>query len=196
MAAPGPSLPLARLDLFQRLPDVLAVTSAFEAVPHAQHVYACERKWWTEYHARVCAKHPGASLWAYDDGRAHLAGVRTVDLADFPRDARRYTPAADFCDIPGKIHSGGNSGYQAMNLAKMLGYSLLLLVGFDMRPDAGGRQHYFGEYAGSLAKRSPYADWIPRFRTVTTSPSFRIVNCTPGSAIDAFPFGALSDFVS
>jgi hypothetical protein len=83
-----------------------------------------------------------------------------------------------------------------VNLAKLLGYSLVLLVGFDMRPDAAGRRHFFGEYPQPrLAKASPYAQWIPRFRTITTGPAFRVVNCTPGSALDAFPAGRLEDFV-
>lgn len=197
VAAPGPSLPLARFEQFQRLPDVIAVTSAFLAVPHAKHVYACDRRWWDKFHADVVAKHSGATLWAHDDRRgAHHRGVRTVELADFPRDGHAYTPAPDLCDIPGKLHSGKNSGYQAMNLAKMLGYSLLLLVGFDMRR-VETKAHFFGEYSDPrLARSSPYGEWAPHFRTITTSADFRIVNCTPGSAIDAFPFGALEDFCS
>lgn len=194
VAAPGPSLVHAHLERF-RLPDVLAVTSAFLAVPHASHVYACDRKFWDEYAGQIRARHPGAQLWAAADGRAHHAGVNTVDLADVPASRGSYAPAPDFCSEPGKIHSGRNSGYQAMNLAKLLGYSLLLLVGFDMRK-VDEKQHFFGEYSSvKLRRDSPYRDWIPHFRTVTTSADFRIVNCTPGSAIDAFPMGRLEDFL-
>lgn len=96
---------------------------------------------------------------------------------------------------PGLLHAGRNSGYQAINLAVLLGYTTLLLVGYDMKPAAGGAQHFFGEYAQQTLRRdSPYSEWVPLFRTIRCD-GFEVVNCTPGSAIDAFPRGELVDFL-
>lgn len=195
MAAPGPSLPLADLASIRGQFDVLAVTSAFLAVPFANHVYACDRRWWVEYHAAVRSRHPDAELWGHDDGAGRLDGVELLRIAGWPpKSGSRIIDNPGICLEPWVLHSGRNSGYQAINLAYHLGYRLVALVGFDMRCDDTGRQHFFGEYASDrLHKRSPYGEWIPLFRTIRSSDSFRVVNCTPGSALDAFEFRSLED---
>lgn len=186
IAAPGPSLPRADLARVWGHRDILAVTSAFLVVPHATHVYACDRLWWDTFGDEVRRMHAGARLWSYDDGRP-----KADDITYLPLDLT----AKGLSDKPGTLHSGRNSGYQAIGLADQLGYSTALLVGFDMKPDGAGRQHFFGEYQRpELRKVSPYHDWVPLFRTIQ-SQTMRIVNCTPDSALDAFEFGNLEEFV-
>ena len=49
---------------------------------------------------------------------------------------------------PGVIGDGGNSGFQAINLAAQMGASQIVLVGFDMRIDAG--LHWHGRHLHGL----------------------------------------------
>jgi hypothetical protein len=185
LAAPGPSLPSARLGDRGHLPDILAVTSAFLAVPRARHVYAADRPWWVAYGERVTAMHPEAQRWMPRDNRGAVDGCTPLEID---------IGAPGLSRVPGKVHRGGNSGYQALNLAVLLGYTTLLLVGYDMRR-VDGRQHFFGPYPEQhLDRESPYHDWVAAFRTVAMD-GFRVVNCTPGSAIDAFPFGELEAYL-
>lgn len=185
LAAPGPSLPSFRLGEHGTLPDIIAITSAFAAVPRARHVYSCDRKWWDVYLPEVMERHPDADLWMGGDHRPPVPGVTALDID---------ISAPDISHTPGTLHGGRNSGYQAINLAVLLGYTTLLLVGYDMRR-VEGSPHFFGEYASPHLRRdSPYAEWVPLFRTITCN-EFEVINCTPGSAIDAFPMGDLQDYL-
>ena len=61
------------------------------------------------------------------------------------------------------VATGGNSGYQAVNLAYLLGAKRIGLIGFDMR--GGEFQHFHGDHGGGLNNPTPslFAEWIPRF---------------------------------
>lgn len=119
------------------------------------------------------------------DALPPMAGVTPLDL-DVKAEGLSMTP--------GKLHAGRNSGYQAINLAVLLGYTTLLLVGYDMRK-VDERPHFFGNYPQPILDReSPYHDWIPIFRTIKCE-GFSVINCTPDSALDAFPTGSLGDYL-
>ncbi|HCZ48509.1 MAG TPA: hypothetical protein DCZ11_05850, partial [Gammaproteobacteria bacterium] len=51
---------------------------------------------------------------------------------------------------PLRIHQGGNSGYQALNLAVLLGAERVILLGYDMH---GG--HWHGRHGGRLNNPEP-----------------------------------------
>lgn len=92
------------------------------------------------------------------------------------------------------IHYGGNSGFQAVNMAlHFLDFvarpARIVLVGFDMRM-VEGRRHFFGDHPAPLRQTSGgYRRWPEEFhRAAAALPkSIEIVNCTPGSAITCFP---------
>lgn len=89
---------------------------------------------------------------------------------------------------PALIHTGGNSGYQAINLLWHFGVSRILLLGFDMK---GG--HWHGKHPRGLNNYSPHHDWVQRFRPLAAELDIEVINCTPGSALDAFPVMRLED---
>jgi hypothetical protein len=98
---------------------------------------------------------------------------------------------------PGIIHTGANSGYQALNLAVQLGVSQIILLGYDMRMKAGKR-HFFGDHPGALNKNSNYRLFIERFYTTLAdlkSQRVEVLNCTPGSALDCFERRDLADVI-
>jgi hypothetical protein len=96
---------------------------------------------------------------------------------------------------PSVIHYGSNSGFQAINLAILLGATTIVLVGFDMH----GREHFFGKHPaplGQLDDRRPgFERYVHHFVTAAKRlPShIRILNCTPGSALTCFAMRALDD---
>lgn len=86
-----------------------------------------------------------------------------------------------------KIHygipGGGNSGYQAVNLAYILGAKTILLLGFDMFGT-----HYFGKHPKELDIASPFGSFIESFETIDVKKlDIEIINCSRSTALACFP---------
>lgn len=100
---------------------------------------------------------------------------------------------AGLCTRPGVVHIGGNSGYQAINLAYHLGAREIVLTGFDMR-HIGGRAHWHRDHAKMNAPALHLRVWIRQFEALARDlerAGVRVINATPGSALPWFPFGPL-----
>lgn len=92
------------------------------------------------------------------------------------------------------VHMGGNSGFQAINLAMLWGAKKILLLGFDMKRGEDGRDHWFGQHPPHLVQTQLYGAWIDSLTKAAPDASERgvdIVNVTPGSALDCFRRGEL-----
>ncbi len=63
---------------------------------------------------------------------------------------------------PVGLRTGKCSGYQAINLAVHLGAKRIVLLGYDLQPDAKGRDHFFGKHA--KGNRPNLAEFLPLFR--------------------------------
>jgi hypothetical protein len=94
-------------------------------------------------------------------------------------------------DTPGQIGSGGNGGFQALNLAVQFGASPILLVGFDMRIDLG--EHWHPRHYPPLSNPHPN-DNLPRWRAaldgadgVLNSLGVKVANCSAVSLLKAYP---------
>lgn len=95
---------------------------------------------------------------------------------------------------PECLATGGNSGFQAVNLAALAGAATIVLLGYDARdPRPGEEWHWFGEHP----RRSPssvfrsYRQAFSRAASAIAAAGIRVVNATPGSAIDAFERASL-----
>lgn len=97
---------------------VIAINTTFRLAPWADHIYACDGRWWGKYHDEA-RERSDAQLWTYYDD---VAAAYDLNKADIP---------------PGK--TGGNSGNQAARLAiTAFGARRLILLGYDMK---GGHWH-------------------------------------------------------
>ena len=61
------------------------------------------------------------------------------------------------------IHQGGNSGYQAINLAYLWGAKQIVLLGLDCSPSKEGKAHWFGQHGPQLTQRQPFDLWQDKF---------------------------------
>lgn len=93
-------------------------------------------------------------------------------------------------DEPGLLGSGGNSGFQAVNLAVQFGATKIVLVGFDYRIDLG--IHWHGRYPPGL--NNPNQTSVARWRERLDSQAKRladlgvtVLNASEDSALSAFP---------
>jgi len=187
VAATGPSLTEAVAELCRLAHDkddsvaVLAVNDAWRLMPWADALYACDAAWWTLY--------DGTDFVGDKWSSHHPNGNDKVDIA------KRYglqlvlgKTEKRFSVDPACIHYGGNSGFQAVNLAILLGARRIVLVGFDMHA-AGGKPHFFGEHPPRLRRSTNYERFVPAFAEAAKAmpTGVTIINSTPGSALRCFP---------
>lgn len=115
--------------------------------------------------------------------------------------AARYVPGITLATIPkvdgfyhmrmirepvGTIGSGGNSGFQAVNLAVQFGAARILLAGFDF---VGG--HWHGRHAAPLFNPSPitmlgWRDNLDREAETLASWGVEVLNLSPVSMLRKF----------
>ena len=167
---------------------MIAVNDAYRLAPWADMLYGCDEKW-----------------WAWHDGAPGFAGIKVALkwCAENNRFHDRWT-AENWPGIramastgntglelrPGYLRTGGNSGYQAINLAVQLGAARILLLGYDAGGGTGN--HWFGQHPAP--QDTPFKTWLDAFGTLPgplKAAGVEVVNCTPGSAIEVFPKGEI-----
>lgn len=96
------------------------------------------------------------------------------------------------------IHFGGNSGYQAINLAFLFGATRIILLGFDMKKD-GEKVHFFGNHPYHKRKNEGPNEgtmrrWVHNFASLAADlkqEGVEVINATRSTALDCFPKQAL-----
>lgn len=180
--ASGPSMNQGQADMLRAAGvPCIAINSTFRLAPFAWALYAADAAWWTHPLNRDALAFPGEKVSV-----EAVAGVHML----------QFTGTTGFDPNPTCIRSGGNSGYQGVHLAAHAGAKRILLLGFDMRGDS----HWHGDHPAPLRKTEPehYDRWIPRFDALALELGRRdveVVNCTPGSALKAFPMATLSEIL-
>lgn len=93
---------------------------------------------------------------------------------------------------PLRIHFGNNSGYQALNLAVLLGAKRILLTGYDMQCGKDGKKHWHGDHPVGFNNPSvgTLKTWCRNFET--TLPDLKeagveVINCSRETALTCFP---------
>jgi hypothetical protein len=94
------------------------------------------------------------------------------------------------------IHTGGNSGYQALNLAYLWGARKINLLGFDMQR-TGGRTHFHGDHQGL---NNPYdgmlQQWVKNFEMMARdlkAAGVEVLNATRETALTCFERISIDD---
>lgn len=159
---------------------VYAVNRAIEYAPWADVLYSGDPLFWRWFAAQgletsaervsICASaaHYGATIYPHD----HLPGF-----------------GAD------EIHSGYNSGYQALNLAILHGHTVIALLGYDMQ-HTGGKRHCHDDYPEGMGNADPVDLWRRWMEDAARMPcAASVVNCTRETALTGFERVALEDFL-
>lgn len=179
ICASGPSMAGVDLQLLRRFRSwrVLAVNCTHLLVPWADAMYAGDGQWWDRYHVEV--EDFRGEKWTWSEHAALRYRLNRVRRAE----------GQGLCRKRLEVHSGGNSGYQAVNLAFHFGARRMVLLGFDMHRNAGG--HWHGEHDGML---SAPANHLPVWRQAFGRMAFdlraegvQVINATEGTALDCFP---------
>lgn len=170
--ASGPSLTAEDCERVRRFRTIVVNTS-YRLAPWADYLYACDYWWWANNLADVRERFHG-ELWTQDRKAANAYRLNYVE-------SRRLPGLGRDC-----IHQGGNSGYQAVNLAYLWGARTIVLLGFDMSPD-GKRTHWHEPHSSLVS--SPYETWVERFGVLADdlrNEGVRVLNASRRTALTCF----------
>jgi hypothetical protein len=145
----------------------------------AHALYACDGQWW-EHNNGLPDLH--IEKWTQDAQAAKQYGLNII-----------ASEAGDTFSRKNYIHQGGNSGFQAVNLAILFGAKEIALLGYDMQI-TDNKRHFFGEHEGKMNKPSPYHKWVKSFENAAKHlHDVHIVNCTRKTALTCFEMKNIED---
>jgi hypothetical protein len=163
---------------------IIAVNDSYKCVPFADAVISIDGTW-------IASRSADLRSFA---GRKYIAARVGVPIPAF---AERLTLRTEpgLSEVWPIVH-GTTSGRAALNLAALLGYRRIKLLGFDYR-NPGQHHHAVYEWP-SGAPENVWQQWAEEYGTCV--PQLRklgveVLNCGNDSAINAFPIVRLEDLI-
>jgi hypothetical protein len=136
--------------------------------------------WWHVYFPKLARTFPG-ELWTVSEvardqfGLAWILGQDNVGLS----------PSSTH------IHTGRNSGYQAIGLAYLFGAANVVLLGFDFMLGPGGERHHHGEHPPGLSSgQRNFQNWRTSMNDLAADlrrTSCKVLNASRRTALKCFP---------
>ena len=165
---------------------VIAINNTWTLARWADVLYAPDPIWWGWHGVEVARMFTGRkyTLEDNDAGVAEAAGAQRLN----------YKSGLGMSDDPTTILTGGHAGYQAPQVAVHLGARKVVLLGYDLQPDAAGRNHFFGEHPDG--SHVPYDTWRESYQSLRDSMLDRqvpIVNASRETSITAIPRVTLAE---
>lgn len=182
IVASGESTQRAGVESTRDRVNVLAIKKNVEILPWAEVCYGCDAAWWNLNKGLPDFK--GVKIAHASTLFANYKDMKRVHIED--RDEI-------LVDEPLRIGSGGNSGFQAINLAVQFGATSIALVGYDMKGE-----HWYGRNPLPMNNPAPsnFKRWLRGFRNAAPGLSkmgIEVVNCSDSSDIDCFQKISLRD---
>lgn len=177
--AGGASLTRDDVEFCRAKARVVAINDAYRLAPWADLFYACDARWWDVHFPRL-ADLPGFKVTHSGDAAARYGLSRVMGSA-----------APGLSADPALIHLGNNGGYQALNIATLMGATRILGLGYDMK----GR-HWFGDHPKQCSGPANFARWIENFATVPPDLArlgATFINCSRDTALTCFPRATIEE---
>lgn len=163
----------------------LAVNESWRLCPWADALYGGDAPWWFRH---VGLPEFAGQKWTRSWEAATRYGLNFVECLT---GEHRLVSG-------GRIGDGGNSGFQAINLAVNLGARLIALVGFDLRLDRGTHWHGAHEPPLSNPAIGHVVNWRRRLDAAAAdiaARGVRVVNTSAVSALTAYPVLPLAEAI-
>lgn len=189
--ATGPSLTPEDVNFVRGKARIIAINDSYRLAPFADILYACDVRWWK---------------WQFEDNAAAIRSFAGPKFCMQPPPSRRKDLKPEWglsvlrnagetgleLDPAAGLKTGGNSGYQAINLAVQLGAARILLLGYDMSLGRGGKAHWFGSHPqGGPPKLTKFRLNFPTIAPPLKEAGVEVLNCSRRSALTCFPKVAL-----
>lgn len=149
-------------------------------------LYASDFMWWCEY-----AKQVGAGRWP------EFAGERwSLSAQANAKHGTRIVPHVVGVGLAGDaIYTGGNSGYQAVQLAALFGAGRIVLLGYDLQRTAG-KSHWHGDHPRPLGNGGNLSEWASRLDRLAPALAGRgicVTNATRETALRRYPRATINE---
>jgi hypothetical protein len=168
--ASGASLKKEDVEYCRGKGKVYAVKECWKLAPWADVLYAADDDWWDHYDG---VKEFQGERWTCNERAAQRHGINHIP---YNSDLVWGTDNV--------IATGGNSGFQALNLAVMQGAEKVILLGYDM--GFHGNKHWWtGQFKRNI-RPSNYDDWIKKFNKAAPLIPVPVINCTRETALSCF----------
>jgi len=161
---------------------VIGINSAFLIGDWIDMCFFGDKHWFLENRERL-AKFPGLKVTCHSNlGGGRYKGEHIKYLS---RNRRR-----GISDNPHQVSWNANSGAAAISVAVLAGCTRIILLGFDMKLDESGKQHWHGLYgtATKKPKKLPFEKHLVGFPIIAQHAQQRgieILNACPDSAIES-----------
>lgn len=188
MIASGPSLRKDDVELLKGRVRVLAIKKNVELAPWADAVYGCDYPWWRS--VRGLPDFEGLRL-AYAPRACDEYGCAPVLIPN-----HASSDSLLFGET-GAVGGGGNSGFQALNLAAQFGARRVLLLGFDCHDQ--GKVHWYGRnnwHGGANPSESNFKRWRRAFGNAAEQLKVRgveVLNASPVTSLTCFPRASVGE---
>lgn len=167
---------------------MIAVNEAWRLYPDADILYAADARWWRvydfvpEFNGQKWTQDKGSDNWLRQAQDKNLNVVVSKNAKGLSED-------------PSIIHTGFNSGFQALNLAVLLGAKRVLLVGVDCTT-LNNRSHWFDDRNSKLIRKSPYHLFRRSFfdaKDQLKALGVEVINCSPVTTVTCFEYKPLDE---
>lgn len=182
IVASGPSLDDEQIKLIKSAKEhVMVINDNYKLIPEADYLFAADMRWWYENYHLVPKDNYCYTLKSHPEHlskRLPGAAQRLIGI-DFTNEFGLYDD---------KVHHGGNSGYMGLQLARILGYNEIILVGFDCQ-HTNGKRHWFGDHDPKKFTKNAddVENWVKRFDELSKLLyDVRVINCSKETAITCF----------
>jgi hypothetical protein len=182
--AGGPSVSSDDIFRIRYVGRVIAVNTSYKKAIWADALYATDLKWWKFHQGAI--DFPGMKICTGGKGvETRFPDVHTFQVPP-PKDPRRPQMILDDSDY---IGTGGNSGFQALNVAIKFGAKRIMLLGFDFHLRGG--THHHGDHPSPL--HNPDDAHLESWRDKLDAQAFRlnahgisVVNCSRSSSLQNY----------
>ena len=188
--ASGASLTKEDVEFCKGKAKVYAVKECRHLAPWADVLYAADQDWWELN--KGCPDFAGEKWTVCEQGDEKVALKYGLNYLHFkPNDKWSFDPTY--------LATGGNSGFQAVNLAVLQGAARVILLGYDMGHEHGTPKHWWtGQYERPI-RSSNFQEWIEKFNAAAPLIPVPVLNATRKTNLrcfarvpieEAFVFGA------
>ncbi|HEY9819100.1 MAG TPA: hypothetical protein V6D20_25305 [Candidatus Obscuribacterales bacterium] len=173
IAASGPSQNKTDIEAFRGTHKVVVINDTYQLAPWADVLYACDKRWWD-------TKGPAPEAFT---------GMRIIGIDEHPGCHTIHVDRTRNLIFSGDaVGSGGNSGFQAINLMVMWGVKNIVLLGFDYK-DPGN--HWFGRHPQGMYQSRPSTIkwWITcmdKAAGILRRKGVEVINCTRDTDLMCF----------
>lgn len=182
--ASGPSLTRQQVEKVEGL-KCIVVNDGYLLAPWAEILYFADPRW-REWHVQRPEYQAFAGVQITIEGSHGWEKLVDVPGIFTMRNMGSHPPLST---TRNGLATGQNSGYQALNIAYLLGASRVILLGYDMKTGAGGRMHWFGDHPlkTNPAMLSAYEQNFGHLAPELKKRGLEVLNCSPDSALRCFP---------